>query len=468
MKKLIVLMLSVLLLGSVAFAEDVVPQSQSQMQMSFAPLVKKTSPAVVNIYAKRLVRQQMRTISPFFNDPFFGQFFNAPGFGGRVQERIENSLGSGVIVDEAGYIATNTHVVKGATEINVVTADGREFDAEKVLIDEKTDLAVLRIKGAKEKFPYLELMDSDELEVGDIVLAIGNPFGVGQTVTSGIISGLSRTGVATRGYGLFIQTDAAINPGNSGGALVDMQGRLIGINSMIYSKDGGSLGIGFAIPANMVKTVVYASRHGGKLVRPWTGMGGQTVTHDMLEGLGLKRAQGSLINRVSPKGPAARAGIRTGDVILSIDGKEVQDAEALKFRLATVPVGSKVRMTVWRNGKIISISMRTEAPPEIPPRDETLIKDLTPLSGLIVANISPAVLEEINGLMVEDGVVVMEVQKGNAAVVGIAQSDVILAVNGKKVQSVKELLKLLAAEKNPHWEIKIQRGSRIIDLRITL
>ncbi|HEX2752884.1 MAG TPA: trypsin-like peptidase domain-containing protein, partial [Alphaproteobacteria bacterium] len=290
--------------GAYAAPADTVPRSKTEVRHSFAPLVKKTGPAVVNIYAKRVVRQ--RFVSPFFNDPFFGQFFGTPGFGGQVRERVESSLGSGVIVDAKGLIATNTHVIQGAVEIRVVTADGREFDAEKVLMDDRTDLAILKINPAGEALPYLDLADSDTLEVGDLVLAIGNPFGIGQTVTGGIVSGLARTGVGPTDYRFFIQTDAAINPGNSGGALVDVDGKLIGINTMIFSRDGGSLGIGFAIPANMVATVIQASRSGGgRIVRPWTGVNAQPVTPELLESLGLNRARGALITRVHPQSPAA-------------------------------------------------------------------------------------------------------------------------------------------------------------------
>jgi serine protease Do len=323
-----------------ARAGEQVPRSTRDLQMTFSPLVKKTAPAVVNIYAKRLVRERMALISPFMNDPFFNQFFGRQLAPGGTRERVENSLGSGVIVDPAGFIATNSHVIGQATEIIVVMADGREYTAEKVLSDDQTDLAILRIDAKGAKLPHLPLADSDLLEVGDIVLAIGNPFGLGQTVTSGIVSGLSRTGVGPSEYGFFIQTDAAINPGNSGGALVDVDGALIGINSMIFSRTGASHGIGFAIPANMVRTVVDTARAGGKtVVRPWTGFTGQTVTSDMLETLGLNRAYGVLVNKVRAGGPAERAGLKVGDVITAINGIEVRDPQSLHFRLAVAGLG---------------------------------------------------------------------------------------------------------------------------------
>lgn len=451
-----------------------VPHSVQQMQLSFAPLVKKSSPAVVNIYAKLLVRQQMRINSPFANDPFFSQFFGGPFAGGPVREKLENSLGSGVIVDPNGLIATNTHVIRNATEITVVTADGREFAAEKVLADDRTDLAILRIQPKSEPLAYLDLANSDAVEVGDLVLAIGNPFGVGQTVTSGIVSGVARTmtglapglGGSPTDYSFFIQTDASINPGNSGGALVNMQGQLVGINSMIFSKDGAtSVGIGFAIPANMVKTVIDASRHGGKLVRPWTGVSGQPVTTDMIDSLGLNRAQGSLIGKVHPDSPAAKAGIQPGDVILSMDGYDVQDPQAMKFRLATLPIGSSVKLQVMRDRKKIDLVMVTEAPVENPPRDESKLTGVTPLTGAVVINLSPAVIEEFGGALPEQGVMIKSADDGNAARLGLRPRDVVLAVNGQKVDSVA-MLKDQLTQKAGRWMLQILRGTQIINLTV--
>jgi len=431
------------------------------LQQSFAPLVKKAGPAVVNIYTKRVVQERMRSISPFFNDPFFNQFFNAPQFGGPVRQRLENALGSGVIVDSSGMIATNNHVIKDAAEINVVTADGREFAAEKILADSRTDLAILKIKARGETFPVLKLTDSDAVEVGDFVLAIGNPFGVGQTVTSGIVSGLARTDIGVSDYSFFIQTDAAINPGNSGGALVDMHGQLVGINSAIFSSSG------FAIPANMVKTVIDAARRGNRIVRPWTGMNDQAITQDMVESLGLKKAQGALTTRVYPNSPAARAGIKTGDVILAVNGKEVHDPAALKFRLATITLGSPIELQVFRAGKPFDVTMTAEAPPEDPPRDETAIKGVNPLAGSVVANISPALTEETGPLPQESGVVLLRVSGGAAARLGLARGDVLLSVNGSKVTSVRQLQKLLQADNVRQWQIQLQRGAQMMNLTIT-
>ncbi|HCS23068.1 MAG TPA: Do family serine endopeptidase [Alphaproteobacteria bacterium] len=476
-QNLLLSLLSVFLLALVAatpsFAQEV-PQTRADIQMSFAPLVKKSAPAVVNIYAKRVVRERMRVISPLFNDPFFGQFFGQ-GFGndmgGPVRERIQNSLGSGVIVDPAGQIATNTHVIKGATEITAVLQDGREFDAEKVLVDEKTDLAILRIDPKGEKLAALPLADSDAIEVGDLVLAIGNPFGVGQTVTSGIVSATARTGMGGyMDYRYFIQTDAAINPGNSGGALIDMQGRLMGINTMIFTRDGGSVGIGFAVPANMVRTVIDASNRGGKLVRPWTGLSGQPVTSDMMAALGLNRARGALINRVNPKGPAAKAGIRIGDVILSINGHDIQDPEALKFRLATVPVGGDIHLMVSRAGKSFDVKMKAEAAPETPPRQAMTVSGNNPLSGATLGNLSPALADEIDLHDDSEGVAVIEVAAGTpAARLGLRTGDIIQMLNGADIPSMTELKAALGASQNiRRWQVQLRRGAQVMNLMITL
>lgn len=450
-------------------AQDVVPAGRDAVRLSFAPLVKKTSPAVVNIYAKRVVRQ--RFVSPFFNDPFFGQFFGMPGFGGQTRERVESALGSGVIVDAKGLIATNTHVIQGAVEIRVVTADGREFDAEKVLVDERTDLAILKVNPAGEALPYLGLADSDALEVGDLVLAIGNPFGIGQTVTSGIVSGLARTGVGPTDYRFFIQTDAAINPGNSGGALVDVDGKLIGINTMIFSRDGGSLGIGFAIPANMVATVIEASRTGGgRIIRPWTGVHAQAITPELLESLNLNRARGALITRIHPKSPAAVAGLKAGDVIISVNGHDIQDPEAMQFRMATVPIGTDVHLMVLRAGKSFPLTMKAEAPPEVPARDTFQIAGNSPLSGTTVENISPAVADEIGLSFDETGVAVTRVEdSSNAARLGLKPGDIIQKVNGADTPAVLELKTAIGASKQiRRWQIIIKRDQQVMNLMITL
>ena len=254
-----------------------VPSSPNEVRLSYAPVVQRVAPAVVNVYAAKTVSVR----NPLFDDPIFRRFFGMPGGSG---EQVQRSLGSGVLIDASGLVVTNNHVIEGADQVKVSLSDKREFEAEMVLKDARSDLAVLRIKARNERFPALEFSDSDALEVGDIVLAIGNPFAVGQTVTHGIVSAVARTQVGITDYQFFIQTDAAINPGNSGGALVDMTGRLVGINTAIFSRSGGSQGIGFAIPANMVRVVVASAKSGGSTVkRPWLGARLQAVTPEIAE-----------------------------------------------------------------------------------------------------------------------------------------------------------------------------------------
>ena len=366
-----------------------VPQSQQQITMSFAPLVKKVKPAVVNVYASQKVVQR----SPFEGDPFFERFFGRKGFA--PKSRNQNSLGSGVIVDDSGIIITNHHVIRNADKIKVVLSDGREFDSEIILKDEKADLAVLKIN-AGEKLPTIELGDSEAVEVGDLILAIGNPFGVGQTVTSGIISALARSRVGVSDFGFFIQTDAAINPGNSGGALVDMAGRLIGINTAIFTKSGGSNGIGFAVPSNMVKVILRSSQSGGDHVtRPWIGATFQNVTPDLAENLGLRSPRGAMVVGIVDGGPAHKAGIKLGDVVLAINDRKVDHPDAMGYRLATIGVGGSARMSVLSQGKQKTFDVELLKAPESTPRQELEIRGRNPFSGALVMNLSPAVAAEL-------------------------------------------------------------------------
>jgi serine protease Do len=318
------------------------PISDIEIKLSFAPIVRKTGPAVVNIFARRKVVKQQQ--GWMFNDPFFRRFFSDQlpfGGGGRNRRRVENSLGSGVIVGADGIIVTNNHVIKDANDIKVVLSDRREFDATLLLKDKRTDIAVLRVDLKGEELPTVAFSDSNDLEVGDLVLALGNPFGVGRTVTSGIVSAVARTTVGITDYRFFIQTDAAINPGNSGGALVDMSGQLVGINTAIYSRNGGSLGIGFAVPSNMVRVIVSSAVSGKPLVRPWVSFVGKSVTSDIANAIGLERPFGVIVEEVIEGGPAANAGLRPGDVILRLGRHEIEDAQALRFRLAIRSLGER-------------------------------------------------------------------------------------------------------------------------------
>jgi len=460
----VAIVLTALLAFPAIAQERRVPNDSSQVTLSFAPVVKRAAPAVVNVYVRRKVQQR---VSPFLNDPFFRRFFGE-GFG-MPRERVENSLGSGVIVSPDGVIVTNHHVIKarGQAEIIVALADKREFPAKVILKDERTDLAVLRLDAAGTTFPYLEFEDSESLQVGDIVLAIGNPFGVGQTVTSGIVSALARTRVGISDYQFFIQTDAAINPGNSGGALVDVHGRLVGVNTAIYSKSGGSLGIGFAIPANMVRQVVQSALEGGKVHRPWFGAKLQTVTRDIAESLGIDRPAGALVKQMHKNSPAVRAGLRPGDVIVQIEDKAVSDPQAFRYRFTTRPIGESVDVIAIRDQKLVTVSVPLEKAPETPPRNVTLIDGQNPFAGARVANLSPALTEEYSLEEDAEGVIILEVVPGSTAgnTRFLRPRDIIVAVNGTHVDTVSELKKALNVAVY-RWQVSIRRGGRLLNVVI--
>jgi len=378
---------------------------------------------------------------------------------------VQNSLGSGVLVDPSGIVVTNNHVIQGGTEIRVVLSDRREFDATVTLADEHSDLAILKVNAGQARLPSLSLGDSDDLEVGDLVLAIGNPFGVGQTVTSGIVSALARTQVGITDYQFFIQTDAAINPGNSGGALIDLAGRLIGINTAIYSRSGGSIGIGFAIPANMVRTVVASAMNGGKVSRPWGGADLQDVTAEMGETLGLDRPRGAIVASLHPLSPMVQAGIATGDIIVGVNGKPVENAKEFDYRLATLSVGQRTDVDVIRKGKPLRAKLALVQAPDKPAREETQIKGRTPLTGAVVANVSPALADELGLGISAKGVAVVDVKGGPAAEIGFRKGDILLEVNGEKVSNVKTLQAALTKE-NAYWELSIDRGGQVRSVRL--
>ncbi|MFN4089191.1 MAG: Do family serine endopeptidase [Alphaproteobacteria bacterium] len=440
------------------------PETRAEMQMSFAPLVRGAAPAVVNIYTRRVVQSRA---SPLFADPFFRRFFGDMMIPEGQRRQIQNALGSGVIVDPAGLIVTNLHVIDGADEITVVLNDRREFDAEVAQTDPHTDLALLRLTERVVGLPHLPLGDSDALEVGDLVLAIGNPFGVGQTVTSGIISATARSGIGGGDQGVFIQTDAAINPGNSGGALIDMQGRLIGVPSAILSRSGGSHGIGFAIPSNLVQaTIGGATLPGGRTVRPWLGGAGQAVTQDLAHSLGLDRPRGVLLAEVHPGGPLERAGLRVGDVVLSVQGHAVDDPAALRFRVNTQLAGSQADVRFWRGGREYAARFPVETPPETPPRSTTRLEGRHPLDGATAANLSPALVEEMGLEGAPRGVVLTEVGRGSiAGRYGFRPGDVLVSINGREIVRVEDLRRALGrgAER---WHLSVRRGGRVMTIQV--
>lgn len=443
-----------------ASAQDrIVPTSPGELRLSFSPVVKTAAPAVVNVYASRTVRS--RPISPMFNDPFFERFFGGRSFG-LPQERVQNSLGSGVLVGADGIVVTNHHVIADADEVRVVLADRREFPAELLIKDERTDLAILRVDAGGEVLPVIEFATPDSLEVGDLVLAIGNPFGVGQTVTSGIVSALARTQVGITDFGFFIQTDAAINPGNSGGALVDMAGRLVGINTAIYSRSGGSVGIGFAIPSEMVRLVV-ASAGAGGVQRPWFGAQVQDVTSEIAEALGLDRPGGVLVADLWPDGPAARAGLARGDIVVSIDGQDVSDPSGFNYRFATRGVGGQATLTVVRNGREILAPISLIPPPEIPERDARRIDGPSPFAGALVANLSPALVDELGLNTMRDGVVIIDVgRRSPARSLGLQPGDIVLEINGSRVGASSDVVELTRSAHRV-WRLSIDRNGRTLN-----
>jgi Do/DeqQ family serine protease len=415
---------------------------------------KRATPAVVSVTASKAPAR-----SPHANDPWF-QFF----FGERarqMQQEPQIGLGSGVIVSPQGYLLTNNHVIEGADDIEVQLTDGRRAHAKVVGTDPDTDVAVLKI--TLDKLPVITFGNADSLQVGDAVLAIGNPFGVGQTVTSGIVSALGRNQLGINTFENFIQTDAAINPGNSGGALIDMKGRVVGINTAIYSRSGGSVGIGFAIPSAMVRLVVDSAKAGVKTVkRPWFGARLQSLTAEVADGLGLDRPAGSVVASVVEKGPADQAGLKRSDVILSVDGVNVDDPESFGYRFATRPIGGTTMLSVLRSGKRISIPVKLIAAPETRPRDMVKLTSRSPLAGLTVGNMSPALAEELSIDTGNEGVVVSEVEEGStAANVGFQKGDIIKALNGEQMTTSREVETILK-DRRRAWEVTITRNGQTI------
>jgi serine protease Do len=441
------------------------PSSMGQVQLTFAPVVKRVAPAVVNVYSKSIVQAQ---VNPFFNDPLFAQLFGSP----EMRQRVQQSLGSGVIVRADGLIVTNNHVVEGGNEITVALSDKREFKAKVLLADPRTDLAVLKIDTKGERLPVVAFGDSDAVQVGDLVLAIGDPFNVGQTVTMGIVSALARTQVSASDYQFFIQTDAAINPGNSGGALVTTDGRLAGINTAIYSRGGGgNIGIGFAIPANLVRRVVEGVEGGLKngtaanVELAWVGASGQPVTSDIANSLGLAKPGGVLIKDIYPGGPLGKAGVKSGEVVQTVDGAAVDDMQSLNYRTATHRPGDTVRMRVAAGKAEREVSVTLGLPPENPPKEAATIAGRNPLTGARVENISPAAATELQMDVMAHGVAIVSVSSsGIAANYGFQPGDIVRSVNGTTINRVGELVRVLNASNR--WDLVVERGGRKLTLSV--
>jgi serine protease Do len=431
--------------------ERTVPQTAGQINLSFAPVARSVQPAVVNIFTARVVRQRQQM------GGFFSMFEGQP--------RVENSLGSGVIVDAAGLVVTNNHVVQGADQIIVALADRREYPAKLIFSEPRLDLALLKIEPKGASLPVARLGDSDRAQVGDLVLAIGNPFGVGQTVTQGIVSATARTGIGVSDTQFFIQTDAAINQGNSGGALAAMSGEVIGINSAILTggRDGGSIGLGFAIPSNMVKIFLRGAST-GRFVTAWIGVEGEPLTSESATSAGLERPTGMLVTGVSRGSPAEQAGLKPGDIVYAVDGKEVLDPSSLRYLIATQPVGDSVTLTVVRGGEATNLKLGLAAPPENPPRQLTQLPGGSILAGVSIANLSPALAQELGAGLPEQGVVVVSVpRQAPAARTGFpSRGDIVESVNGQRVQDVTDVRGALEA--NPGQTLfALNRGGQRVE-----
>ena len=428
-----------------------VPADAAAMKLSFSPVVKKAAPAVVNVASRRVVQRRV--------DPFWDFFMGGNGQGG---SQVQGSLGSGAIVRADGVIITNHHNIDGMSDITVQLADRREFPAVVLLDDPRADLAVLKIDTKGEKLPVMAIDDQDQMEVGDLVLALGNPFGVGQTVTNGIVSALARTDVGAANFGSYIQTDAAINPGNSGGPLVDMDGDLVGINTFIISRSGSSSGVGFAIPAAVVRQVVSAALGGGhSVVRPWLGVKGQPVTGDIAKSIGMAAPRGVLVAQVYPGSSADKAGLKEGDVILSIDGRPVNDEGGGAFAIGTHKVGDRVPMQVHRGDKEQTLTVRAEAAPETPAKDERTLAGNNPFNGATVINLSPAAAQDLDvDPFAGKGVLVTKIAPGYAQN-WMRPGDFVRSVNGKTINSAADLASV-AATKPARWAVTIERGGQLI------
>ncbi|MEO1156671.1 MAG: Do family serine endopeptidase [Pseudomonadota bacterium] len=437
------------------FWEKVVPESQAEIELSYAPLVKQVSPAVVNVYTTKTVQRGLSV-----QEMMFGRRFGGP--------QTQSSLGSGVILGEDGIIVTNNHVIEGADEIIIVLADRREYPAELILADERTDLAVLRVDADGSTLPTLGYADTRGVEVGDLVLAVGNPFGVGQTVTTGIISATARTDVGVSDYAFFLQTDAAVNPGNSGGALVNTRGDLVGVNTAIFSRSGGSNGIGFAIPSEMVKRVVDAAVNEGTIVRPWLGLKGQSVTFDIAKAQGLERPLGVIVSEVYEDGPADLAGLRRGDLVLTIDEREVFDERGLKFLAATKSPGEDVALNVLRGGTEQTIIARLAPPPGASEAERVLLDGRHPFAGVEVVELSPRLAEEIGYQdSFASGVLVTRMSRRAYRMRIVQPRDIITAIDGQSIETIDDLNRALDREPG-RWDIEIERNGRKISGSVTI
>jgi serine protease Do len=437
------------------------PEHREEITLSYGPVVKRVAPAVVNIYTLQHPQVKLPG-SPLLKDPFFKQFFE------RVNPQSKEdqvALGSGVIVNKEGYILTNFHVIENAETIQVNLADTRTFLAKLITADKRSDLALLKID-SKEAFPYLEVKPQEDLEVGDVVLAIGNPFGVGQTVTHGIISALARPQEGISDFRSFIQTDAAINPGNSGGALITTDGRLVGINTAIYSKSGGSVGIGFAIPTTLAIPVIESLKTGGEVIRPWLGIELAPKPLKIFESLGFTRRHGVKVANVYPGGPAQKAGLKAGDIITNFDGTKIEDEALLEYKVAISPIGKQTTIQVFRQGVLKTLPLKLTKPSQGRDPYPFTINNSSPLKGATLRLLSPALALKMGLNPMNGGIVITEVaSKGPAARLGVLPGDILVAINEQKVMTKKELMTLV--QNNKHIaSLTFIRGTKLLKINV--
>lgn len=463
MKKLVVLGMMGLLAGTALVSSVVAAERKDlgSIRVTFAQAVKVAEPAVVNIYAARVSKPTLA------QEPGLQSLKPQDG---KAKDRVERSLGSGVIVKSSGVVVTNLHVIEGAQAIKVVLSDGREFAAKRVGQDEKLDLAVLQVEMTSNlNLPAAKFGNSDTLQVGDVVLAIGNPFGIGQSVSFGIVSAVQRSAAALSPYARFIQTDAPINPGNSGGALVDSTGALVGVNSGIFSKSGASNGIGFAIPSVLVQRVVNDIVSTGRVVRPWFGAEGQAVTPDVARELGLPTATGVQLTAVLGGSPAAVAGLRRGDVILNLGGGAVENPADLNEQVLAMPnlLDKATPLVFWRDGKRNETSVTLTALPVRTPTAQLVVKGYNPLNSVTVEALTPGLNNELALPLSTKGVAVVKVPDAPVlAAFGmpVQTGDIVMAINGSTIREPRDVQQALESSRS-NWAIRLMRNGMIVNLK---
>ncbi len=445
----------------IAIAQNALPVSLGNFANGFSAVIKPALPAVVNIRTSKMVKTQANQMSPFFNDPMFRQFFGDQFGGGKPHAEREQALGSGVIVTSDGTILTNNHVIDGASDIKVQLSDKREFKAKLVGADPKTDIAVLKIEASG--LPTLPLGDSSQLNVGDLIFAIGDPFGIGETATMGIVSATGRGQLGIEDYENFIQTDAAINPGNSGGAMIDIHGNLVGINTAILSHgSGGNEGVGFAIPMSMAKPVMDQILAHGKVVRGYLGVHIQDLTPEIAKAFNYNMSGGALIGDVSPNTPASKAGLQKGDVIVKLNGQAVSDYTDLRLRISQMAPGTDVKLEIWRDGKTQDYTVALgELPEKTEAEDNSGTESGGGLEGVQVDELTPDIAQQLNLGPGTHGVVVTSVDPSSPAAPAqppISRGDVIQEINHKPIRNLSDYRQAIATAGNQPVLLLVNHG----------